>query len=76
MTEQDVFEAAKHLTTTDRGRKALIMLRDWFIAGGLGLDAKNKESILTLIEAAWGPYPGTTLDAIRDEIEQTRLQHA
>lgn len=66
--QQDLFEAATHLSKTTRGRNALRALLAWLDDDGLGLDFTNKEAVLTLLAGAFGSYPGTARDAMREAL--------
>lgn len=65
---QDLIDAAHHLSLTEKGRSALRHVLDWLDADGLSLDGVNKESIMTLLTGAFGEYPGTARDAMREAL--------
>ena len=66
---KDVTDAVRHLARTSRGRNALKRLLEWLDDDGLGLDMVNQEAVLTLLDGAWGKYPGTARDAMRAALE-------
>lgn len=68
--EQDLFNAARNLARTERGRNAMTRLLAWLDDDGLGLDIVNKESVLTLLNGAFNQYPGTARDAMREALGQ------
>ncbi len=65
---QDLFEAARCLNKSSRGRNAMKRLLAWLDDDGLALDIVNKEAVLTLLTGAFGEYPGTARDAMRDAL--------
>ena len=69
ITEESLFEAAKHLGQTDRGRQAMVDLLVLLYGGGLSLDTPNQKAFLILLHGAFGDYPGNTLDAINEVID-------
>lgn len=71
VAEFDKLEAAaKQLARSDRGRKTMQHLLDWFDDVGLGLDGENKQAVRVLLEGVWGPYCGSGRDVMRDQLEQ------
>lgn len=66
---EELFAAAQQLAKSQRGRDALRRMLDWLDATGLGLDADNKAACLTLLDAAWGKYPMSARDAMREALE-------
>jgi hypothetical protein len=68
--EARLFEAAKQLAQSDKGRDALRRLLDWFDnGGGLSLDYKNQRAFSLLLAAAWCSYPGAARDQMRFILE-------
>lgn len=63
---QQMIEAANRLAKTTRGRNAMRRLLEWLDDDGLGLDGDGKRDTLTLLAGAFGRYPGTARDAMRD----------
>jgi hypothetical protein len=54
------------------GRHALQVLLAWLDDenfSGLSLDQDNKQSVLALLEGAFGPYPGSARDYMRDALQ-------
>ena len=70
ITQPDLQAAVDQLAKSERGRNAIRRLLDWLDADGLALDAPNQRAAITLLLAAWGPFPGTARDLMREaEIE-------
>jgi hypothetical protein len=61
-------EAAERLKGSFRGRNAMRRLLEWLDDDGLGLDAANQEAVFALLDAAWGPKCGSTMDAMREAL--------
>jgi len=70
VTPRDLINAANQLGRTTKGRNALDHLLTWLDDDGLSLDGMNKEAALTLLNGAFGSYPGTARDAMRDALER------
>ena len=66
---QDLIDCANHLAKSAKGRSALIHILAWLDDTGLALDEVNKEAAMTLLMGAFGRYPGTARDAMRDALE-------
>lgn len=63
--QSELWEAANHLSKTDKGRESMRLMLEWFEElGGLSLDYTNQRAVLKLIEGAWGSYAGTARDAM------------
>ena len=60
-------EAASQLRGSERGRRVLGMLDPFLRGPASGLDANNRNALLTLMFGFYGNYPGTTLEAIELE---------
>lgn len=61
-----ITDAVDQLSRTAWGRDALRRIFDWFEeGGGRGLDAPSKAAARTLLDAAWGSFPGTAREAMR-----------
>jgi hypothetical protein len=69
MTEAHINEAVNQLAKSDKGRNAMQHIYNWLTESGLSLDRQNQACALLLLEAAWGRFPGTVRDAIRDVID-------
>lgn len=67
-TTDDLRVAASNLSKTTRGRHAMRWLLGWLDDDGLGLDSLGQESVLMILEAAWGPFAGTARDAMREYV--------
>lgn len=66
ITRDDVRQAVRQLSASERGRLALYELRVWTKRGLMpGLDEFNQEAVVTLFLAGCGPLPGT----VREEID-------
>lgn len=65
----DLQSAAARLLQSGRGRKALELLQEFLLNAGIGLDERNQDAVLTLLDGAWGGYVGTTRDAIAEALE-------
>lgn len=63
--ERDLEAAIEQLCGSEKGRKALATLYP-FVDASLSLDATNKRACQVLLLGAWGAYPGTALDLLRD----------
>jgi hypothetical protein len=66
ITETDLQNAVEQLMLSGRGQTALKQLVKWLDDAGLGLDSDNQDAVLLLLQAAWGPFPGTAPDLMRD----------
>ncbi len=73
MTPQDIHTATDLLSRTTIGREALRTLLRWLDESALSLDSDNQAACLTLIDAAWGAYAGTTRDVMREALEISQL---
>lgn len=73
LTQADMIEAAQQLAKSDKGRNALTALLDWLNADGLGLDAFNKRAVFTLLNGAFGPFPGGAREAMEDALDAHRV---
>ena len=51
-----------------KGRHALQALLRWLEGDGLGLDQDNQAAVMTLLEAAWGPFAGSACEAMHDAL--------
>lgn len=67
---QDLTDCANHLAKSQKGRNAMKRLLAWLDDDGLSLDMVNKEAVLTLLNGAFGEYPGTARDVMRDALGQ------
>ncbi len=65
---QDLVDAANRMARSTKGRNALNRLLDWLDDDGLSLDGENKAAVMTLLLGAFGSYPGTARDAMRDAV--------
>lgn len=65
---QHLFDAANDLAKSNKGRSAMRHLLSWLDHDGLSLDFDNKERALTLLIGAFGSYPGTARDAMREAL--------
>lgn len=68
VTGASIEAAVAQLNKTDRGRSAMRHMLGWLDDDGLGLDEKNKSAALTLLLGAWGTFPGSARDAMRDAL--------
>lgn len=66
--EAELFRVAQHLATSDKGRDALERVLAWLENSGLSLDHVNQESVLLLLEGAWGGKAGTVRDAMHQAL--------
>ena len=46
------------------------VLLAWLDDTGLGLDSQNKDAVLILLQGAFGAFPGTARDVMRDVAAQ------
>jgi len=58
-------EAAKHLAASERGRSAMQHLLEWLDSDGLSLDSNDQGAVLVLLAGAWGSWPGSARDEMR-----------
>ena len=68
MSGNELTGAAEQLSQSEKGRNALRRLLDWLDDDGLSLDGANKGAVLTLLNAAFGSYPGSARDAMREAL--------
>lgn len=74
LTKTDLHNAVEQLKRSRRGQTAMRKLLEWLDDTGLGLDEQNQEAILILLEGAWGPFPSTARDLMRDATRKPRRQ--
>ena len=67
--EADVYAAVDQLRQSATGRQALQSLKVWLRDDGLRLDGCNQAAVVTLLDAAWGPFAGTVLAAMSGEAD-------
>lgn len=68
---QDVLvAAAERLSQSEKGREALIGLKEFF-ERGVSLDAENIRACVTLIGGFFGGKTGSALDAVREAAAET-----
>lgn len=72
ITETDLQDAVDQLQRSGRGRVTLERLVQWLDDVGLGLDDHNQDAVLLLLTAAWGSFPGTARDLMRDASRKVR----
>ena len=60
-------DAIHQLARSERGRHALRVLLDWLDDGGIALDQRNQQAVMTLLYDAWR-RPGSTRDLMRDAL--------
>lgn len=75
MTENELRIAAKHLSQTGRGRSAMRHVLAWLDDDGISLDSPNRNAITVLLLGAWGPFPATARDVMRESIGPLDLHH-
>ena len=66
--EAVIQNSISQLRRSGRGVNAISAILRWLEDDGLGLDAANQDAVITLLQCAWGPKTGTTLDAMREAI--------
>lgn len=64
-----LYDAAEQLALSETGLQALRHLLAFLDGPGLSLDEKNINACVTLLTGAWGQYPGTARDFMREKIE-------
>jgi len=69
VTVEDLIDAAQHLAKSAKGRDALRAILKWLDDSGIGLDHENKKAVFTLMFGAFGKFPGTARDAMRDALD-------
>lgn len=63
--ERDLQDAIEQLCRSEKGRDALALLYP-FVDASLSLDGSNKRACQVLLMGAWGSFPGTALDLLRE----------
>ncbi len=67
-----MYDCADHLSKSDKGREALRAILAWLDAGGCSLDIDNQNAVLTLLSGAFGRFPGSSRDAMREALVSTK----
>lgn len=67
-TEKALFEAAKHLAKTERGRLAISGIRS-MMDQSYSLDAGNIQAVMTLLSGFYGSLTGTASEAVNEHLE-------
>jgi|GEM_PF-4351388 len=71
LTKTDLHNAVEQLKRSRRGQTAMRKLLEWLDDTGLGLDEQNQDAVLILMEGAWGPFPSTARDLMREATRKT-----
>ncbi len=74
MVLDDVRTAVSRLSRTKKGSSALRHILAWLDDDGLALDQGNKAAVLTVLQGAWGAWPGTVRELIQGVVE-SRCEH-
>jgi len=74
MTLDDVRWAVQRLSRTSRGRSAMRHVLAWLEDDGLGLDCRNQADILTVLQGAWGAWPGSVREFMREQLEPSGIE--
>lgn len=64
-------QAVAVLAGTERGRASLQEVLGLLDGEASGLDYQGQNAVMTLLQAAWGPFGGSTRDSIRDALHQS-----
>lgn len=71
LNAESMYDAAGHLSRSERGRAALAGLNEFFERGA-SLDAGNAEACITLIRGFFGAWTGSARDAVAEHLEADR----
>jgi len=69
ITLSEIHDAVARLRRSERGRDALVGVRDLLCGGGLGLDAENRHAVILLLYAAFENHPQTVRDLVTEATE-------
>lgn len=70
MTDRETIDRSVQLLARSRiGRNAMRRVLAWLDDDGLSLDGQGQDAVQSLLAAAWGPYAGSTRDAMRAALE-------
>jgi hypothetical protein len=64
MSPAEIEQAIDQLNQTERGRKVIEHLYAMLNDGGISLDSRNQQAVVTILCGAWGKYSGTTLELL------------
>lgn len=67
-TRADMEQAVEVLQGSERGLATLRGVLGLLDDSALGLDYRGQNAVVTLLQAAWGPYAGSARDCMRDAL--------
>lgn len=67
-TRADMEQAVEILQGSERGLATLRGVLGLLDDSALGLDYRGQNAVVTLLQAAWGPYAGSARDCMRDAL--------